>query len=242
MQKIRHNYNHTIYASYIGIITQAIVNNFVPLLFLTFQNQFQISLNKISLLVTFNFGVQLLTDLVASKIGDKVGYKRLIVIAQIMSGMGLVLLAILPNIMTNSYVGILIAITVYAVGGGLIEVLVSPIVEACPTEKKEAAMSILHSFYCWGHVFVVVISTIFFVVFGIKNWMYLAIFWAIIPLLNAVYYAMVPIKQLVEDGSGYGIRKLLQLKTFWILLVLMICAGACEQAVSQWASDRKSVV
>ncbi len=234
--KVRENYNHTIYACYIGYITQAIVNNFAPLLFLTFQSTYDISIDKITFLVTMNFGVQLIVDFLAAKFVDKIGYRTCVVAAHIFSAIGLAGLAIFPIIFINHYIGLLVAILFYAIGGGLIEVLVSPIVEACPTERKEAAMSLLHSFYCWGHVFVIISSTLFFMFIGIEHWRILACLWAIIPLINAFYFVNVPIQTLVEDDEGISIRDLFKIKIFWVLLLLMICAGASEQAMSQWAS------
>lgn len=237
MDSIRKDYRHTRYACYIGYITQAIVNNFAPLLFLTFQRSYGISLGKISLLVTMNFGVQLAVDLLAAHFVDRIGYRVCMLAAHICSGAGLVALAVLPQMMPDSFLGLVTAIILYAIGGGLLEVLVSPIVEACPTEKKEAAMSLLHSFYCWGHMGVVILSTLFFVAFGIDNWRVLAVLWAVVPLFNAVYFSLVPIRKLVEeDEEGLSVRELSGRKVFWILMILMVCAGASEQAVSQWAS------
>ncbi len=231
------SYNHTIYASFIGYIVQAVINNFVPLLFLTFQSTYGISLDKITMLVTFNFGIQLLVDLASVKFVDKIGYRTSILIAHICAAVGLVGLTVLPEVMPDPFMGLLISVAVYAVGGGLLEVLVSPIVESCPTKRKEAVMSLLHSFYCWGHVGVVLLSTVFFSVFGIENWKYLAYFWALIPLLNAVYYSKVPFASLIEDGEkGMTLKELFRTKLFWIMMLLMMCAGACEQGISQWAS------
>lgn len=231
------SYNHTIYASFIGYIVQAVINNFVPLLFLTFQSTYGISLDKITMLVTFNFGIQLLVDLASVKFVDKIGYRTSILIAHICAAVGLVGLTVLLEVMPDPFMGLLISVAVYAVGGGLLEVLVSPIVESCPTKRKEAVMSLLHSFYCWGHVGVVLLSTVFFSVFGIENWKYLAYFWALIPLLNAVYYSKVPFASLIEDGEkGMTLKELFRTKLFWIMMLLMMCAGACEQGISQWAS------
>lgn len=235
ISKIKTDYGHTIYASYVGYITQAIVNNFVPLLFLTFQSQYGISLEMLGLLVTINFGVQLFVDFIAAKFIDKIGYRIAIVAAHIFGGLGLIGLAVFPEILPP-YAGIVLAIIFYAIGGGILEVLVSPIVEACPTTKKEAAMSLLHSFYCWGHVFVVLASTLFFTLAGIENWKWMAVLWAIIPFVNAVYFSLVPIANIVEEGKGMSIKELFKNKTFWILFLLMICSGASEQGMSQWAS------
>lgn len=231
------NYNRTITACFVGYVVQAIVNNFVPLLFLTFHRVYEIPLSQITLLVTFNFGVQLLVDLLAVRFVDRIGYRISIVAAHVFSALGLCLLTVLPEILPSAFLGILLSVTVYAVGGGLLEVLVSPIVEACPTGNKEKAMSMLHSFYCWGHVGVVLFSTVFFRLFGIENWKVMALLWAIIPFANAFVLLKVPIAPLVAEGeTGMGIKDLLQSKLFWLLAVMMICAGASEQSVSQWAS------
>ncbi len=234
--KSKFNYNHTIYACYVGYISQAIVNNFVPLLFVTFQKSFNITLEQIAFLVTMNFGIQLLIDAFCAKLVDKVGYRMSICAAHVFVAAGLVGLAIFPYVFSNAYAGILTAIAIYAVGGGLTEVLISPIVEACPTEKKSAAMSILHSFYMWGMVFVIIVSTLFFKAAGIENWRMLAVIWAIIPTFNVFFFMLVPINKLNEDGEDIPARKLFSMKIFWLLGVLMICAGAAEQAMSQWAS------
>ncbi|MCM1088795.1 MAG: MFS transporter [Muribaculaceae bacterium] len=230
-------YRKTITACFVGYIVQAIVNNFVPLLFLTFQRTYHIPLSQITLLVTFNFGIQLLVDLLSVGFVDKIGYRASMVIAHVLSAAGLLLLTILPDVMGSPFVGILIAVMIYAVGGGLLEVLVSPVVEACPSDNKEKAMSMLHSFYCWGHVGVVLLSTAFFHTMGTDNWKILAVLWAIIPLCNAFVFTRVPIATLIEEGeSGLSLKELFGIKIFWILLIMMVCAGASEQAVSQWAS------
>ncbi len=230
-------YNKTITACFVGYIVQAIVNNFVPLLFLTFERTYHIPLSQITLLVTLNFGIQLFVDLVSVGFVDKMGYRASMVIAHVFSAIGLGLLTVLPEVLPSAFGGILIAVIVYAVGGGLLEVLVSPVVEACPSDNKEKTMSMLHSFYCWGHVGVVACSTLFFRFCGIDNWKILAIIWAIVPLCNAVAFVKVPMASLLEEGeSGLQLKELLRLKLFWLLFVMMICAGASEQAVSQWAS------
>lgn len=234
---MKNAYQKTIYACFLGYIVQAIVNNFVPLLFLTFQKSYGIPLSRITMLVTFNFGVQLLVDLASTKFVDRVGYRFSIVLAHICSALGLVLLTVLPEIFSDPFAGLLIAVTVYAIGGGLIEVLISPIMEACPTDNKEKAMSLLHSFYCWGHVGVVLISTVFFGIFGISRWRILAVIWAIIPLVNTFVFLKTPIAPLLTEGeTGFSMKELFSKKLFWVLLIMMVCAGASEQAVSQWAS------
>ena len=234
---MKNQYNKTIYACFLGYIVQAIVNNFVPLLFLTFEETYQIPLSRITLLVTINFAVQLLVDLLAIGFVDRIGYRVSILIAHIFSAGGVLLLTVLPDRCSEPFVGLLIAVIIYATGGGLLEVLVSPIIESCPTDNKEAAMSLLHSFYCWGHVGVVFLSTVFFAVFGIDNWKIMAIIWACIPLANTILFAKVPIAPLIGEGEkGLTIKELYSKKLFWLFLLMMICAGASEQAVSQWAS------
>ena len=234
---MNNQYNKTVTACFVGYIVQAIVNNFVPLLFLVFQRTYDIPLSQITLLITFNFGVQLLVDLLSAGFVNKIGYRISMVAAHATSAAGLVLLTILPEILPSAFTGILISVMIYAIGGGLLEVLVSPVVEACPSENKEKAMSMLHSFYCWGHVGVVLLSTLFFHFFGIDNWKIMALIWAIVPVFNAFVFTKVPIAPLLEDGStGLSFKELFRLKSFWILLVMMICAGASEHGVSQWAS------
>ncbi len=233
---IHENYNHTLRASYIGYISQAIVNNFAPLLFLTFQKTYGISLDKITLLVTMNFAVQLLVDFLAAGFVDRIGYRRAIVLAHLLCAGGVAGLGILPELTADPYLGFLGAVLLYAAGGGLIEVMISPIVEACPTERKEAAMSLLHSFYCWGHVLVVVASTVFFRVAGIGNWRILAFIWALVPFFNCFYFARVPIRSMIGEGRGMSMRQLAGSGVFWLFVLLMVCSGASEQAMSQWAS------
>ncbi len=236
MQKRAYTFGHTIKASYVAYIVQAIINNFVPLLLVTFQRDFGISLEKIALLVGFNFAVQLIVDLIASLTIDRIGYRPAIVAAHVLATLGLVLLGILPRIM-DPFTGLLASVVVYAMGGGILEVLVSPIVEACPTENKAGAMSLLHSFYCWGHMAVVLVSTAFFLLFGVANWRFMAWLWALVPAVNVFVFTKVPINTLPKADAGPGrYRRLLGSPVFWLLFVLMICAGASEQGMSQWAS------
>lgn len=233
---IRKNYNHTILACYIGYITQAIINNFAPLLFLTFAAGFSLSLDKITMIPTVNFAVQLTVDLISAKVVDRIGYRPCIMAAHVFSAAGLIALAVLPFVM-DPFAGILIAVVLYAIGGGIIEVLISPIVEACPTERKEGAMALLHSFYCWGQVALVAISTAFFALFGMAYWPVMAILWALVPMFNIAYFALVPIYPIVPSGEKQqSIRQLFRQKAFWLLALMMLCAGASELAMSQWAS------
>lgn len=234
---MKDKYQNTMYACFVGYIVQAIVNNFVPLLFLTFESSYGIPLSQITMLITFNFGIQLLVDLLSAKFVDKIGYRVSIVMAHIFAALGLAGLVVLPDLLPNAFAGLLIAVVVYAIGGGLIEVLISPIMESCPSENKEKAMSLLHSFYCWGHVGVVLLSTLFFWFFGIANWKILALLWVIIPVCNGILFCKVPIAPLIEEGEiGMSLWELCKNRIFWILMLMMMCAGASEQAVSQWAS------
>ena len=231
------NYQKTMIACFVGYIVQAIVNNFVPLLFVTFQNSYGISLSKITMLITINFVIQMLIDALSARFVDKIGYRASALLAHACTIVGLGLLTILPEILPDAFSGILISVIIYAIGGGLIEVIISPILEACPTDNKETAMSLLHSFYCWGHMGVVLISTLFFSVFGIQNWKILTYVWMLIPLVNFFLFAKVPIYSLTSEGeAGLSLKELFSMRLFWILMLMMACAGASEQAVSQWAS------
>lgn len=231
------NYQRTIYACFVGYIVQAIVNNFVPLLFLTFEGTYGIEMGRITMLITINFGVQLVVDLLSAGFVDKIGYRISIVLAHLFSAAGLAGLVFLPGILPDAYTGLCISVVIYALGGGLIEVLISPIMESCPTDNKEKAMSLLHSFYCWGHVGVVLVSTLFFHLAGIENWRILTLLWVVIPVANGIVFLKSPIASLIEEGeSGLSMKELFRNKMFWLFLLMMLCAGASEQAVSQWAS------
>lgn len=234
---MKFDYKKTMYACFVGYIVQAIVNSFVPLLFVTFQETYNIPLAQITLLITVNFVVQLLIDMLSAGFIDKIGYRASVIIAHICAAAGLALLTILPEILPDPFVGILIAVFVYAIGGGLIEVLISPIIEACPTDNKESAMSLLHSFYCWGCTGVVLLSTVFFSIVGIAHWKVLTLLWTIIPIANMLLFTKVPIYSLQEEGEkGMNMGELFREKMFWILMIMMVCSGAAEQSVSQWAS------
>ena len=234
--KQKDRYRGTILSCYVGSMTMAIVNNFVPLLFLTFQTTFGFSLGQIGLLVSFNFCTQLTVDALAARYADKIGYRRLLVAAQILLSGGLVLLSILPYAIGSAYVGVVLAVITYSIGCGLNEVLISPVVEACPSEHKAAAMSLLHSFYCWGSVLVVLVSTVLFLLFDVSSWRVISCLWALIPAVNAVCFTRVPIAQLVEEGKSLSLGKLLATPLFWLLALLMLTAGATELSMTQWAS------
>ncbi len=230
------NYKKTLIACYLGFVTQAISANFAPLLFLTFKSTYGITLEKIAMIPLVFYLTQLLVDLAATKFADKIGYRICVVLSQVLSAVGLVLMAILPEVFPSPFIGILTAVVLYAIGSGLIEVLVSPIVEACPFENKEGTMSLLHSFYCWGAMAVILVSTLFFSLFGLRSWKILTLIWAVVPLYNTFNFINCPIERLTPDGESMGIKKLLKTPIFWLLIVLMICTGASEATMSQWAS------
>ena len=233
MQK---NYRKTLAACYLGFITQAITANFAPLLFLKFHADYHISLGQIALIPTAFFLTQLLVDVFCAWFVDAIGYRRSVILSEITSGLGLAGLAVIPDLFSDPFTGILVCVIIYAIGSGLIEVVVSPIVEACPFEHKDAVMSLLHSFYCWGAVGVILGSTLFFALFGLENWRILACLWALIPLYNIVNFATCPIEPIVEDSEGLSMGQLLRNRSFWVFLVLMIAAGASESSMAQWTS------
>ena len=233
---MRKNYRKTLTACYLGFITQAITANFAPLLFLKFHTGYGVPMGKIALIPTAFFLTQLMIDLFCARFVDKIGYRRSIVTSEIASALGLIGLAILPDLFDDPFIGIMISVIIYAVGSGLIEVLCSPIVEACPFENKDAVMSLLHSFYCWGAVGVILLSSVFFAVFGIAHWKILACLWAIIPIFNIYNFAVCPIERLTEEGSGMTIRELLRTPLFWAAILLMVCAASSELSMAQWAS------
>lgn len=237
MKKISENYNYTIYACYAGYVVQAVINNLAPLLFLTFRREFGISLERIGLLITINFGVQILTDMAAAKYADRIGYRASVILAHVCSAAGLICMGTLPFALENAYLGLVASMALGAVGGGLIEVLISPIVEAAPSSHaKDAAMSLLHSFYCWGHVAVVVLSTVGFTGLGMERWYLIPVLWSLVPILNLILFTRVPIRHLVEEKDRTPAKQLVSSGIFWVFIGLMICAGASEQGMSQWAS------
>lgn len=234
---MKNKYEKTIFACFGGYVVQAIVNGFVPLLFVTFQSQYDVPLDQITLLITVNFVLQLSTDLAATFLVDKLGYRFCVLFAHACAALGLVCLTILPELFASPFVGLMISVIIYAVGGGLIEVVISPIVDACPSERKDKTMSLLHSFYSWGSVAVVALSALFFELAGINNWKIISLVWAAFPLVNGILFAFAPMPSIYgESGEHMGLGKLLKNKTFWLFFAVMVCAGACELAISQWAS------
>lgn len=232
---IRNNFKHTFYASYGGYFVQAIINNFLPLLFLTFQRDFSLPYDKISLLIVINFGFQLVVDYLAAYFIDKIGYKKCTIAAHLLAAAGLCSLSILPYIM-SPFIGIVISIVIYATGSGLIEVIISPLVDACPSDNKEGAMSLLHSFYCWGHMCVVLLSTLFFALFSVENWRILSVIWALVPLANGIYFCYVPFPDILGESKSMSVKELFKTRLFYVFALVMLCSGASEQAMSQWAS------
>lgn len=230
------NFRHTVTACFIGYMVQAIVCNFAPLLFVSWEKEFNISLPQLTTIVTLTFFTQIVIDLLSAKFADKIGYKKCLFGAHLFSGIGFLLLAILPYALPNPFVGIVISVVLYSVGSGLLEVLVSPVVESCPSDNKAGAMSLLHSFYCWGTVGVIALSTIFFAVFGRENWRILTVVWAVFAILNGIFFCLVPIIEPKDEQAEKKSNSLFKNKIFMIAIVLMICSGAAELAMSQWAS------
>lgn len=229
------DYSKTKLACYLGFVTQAIVANFTPLLFVAFHREYKIPLASMALVPAIFYIVQLITDLLCAKFKN-IDYRKSIIISAITSAMGLAGLAFVPELFHNPMIGVLICVCIYAVGSGLIEVLCSPIIEACPFPDKESMMSLLHSFYCWGAVGVIVGSTIFFTLFGLENWRILTCIWALVPLYNIINFATCPIEPIVEDSEGMSMGQLLKSRTFWVFLVLMVATGASESTMAQWTS------
>lgn len=229
-------YKNTLTSCFVGYIVQAISVNFLPLLFVFFQDTYHISLAQLTTLITVHFGVQLFVDSTASLYVDKLGYRPCIVGAHVFSAVGLLLLTVLPDLM-DPFIGIAVSVFIYGIGSGLIEVLISPITESCPTDNKEAAMQLLHSFYCWGHVGVVLLSTGFFFLFGVENWRIMARLWMLVSVVNGILFTKVPLQPLIAEGEkGMSLWQLLKSKLFWLLMIMMICAGAAELGIGQWAS------
>lgn len=232
----QNNYQKTLLACYLGFVTQAISANYAPLLFLTFRGTYGISLEKIAMIPMVFYLAQLFVDLAATRFADRIGYRRCVVASQVLSAAGLAALAFLPDLLPNPFAGILMAVVLYAVGSGLIEVLVSPIVEACPFDNKDGVMSLLHSFYCWGALGVILGSTLFFALFGVENWRILTVLWALVPLYNTVNFVSCPIERMVEEGRSMAPAQLFRMPLFWLIILLMVCSGASEAAMAQWAS------
>jgi fucose permease len=233
---MNYSYKHTLRACYVGYITQAIVNNLAPILFIIFQKQFHISFEEIGRLILINFATQTFADIIAIKYVDKLGYRKSAILAHIFCALGLVGLAVLPQLTISPYSGLIIAVMIYALGGGILEVLVSPIVESIPGDEKEAAMSLLHSFYCWGQMGVVLITTILLKIIGNDMWTVIPVMWAVIPIYNGFKFIKVPLMPLLPQEEKIQIKTLLKSKQILVAFMLMLCAGSSELTMSQWSS------
>lgn len=234
---MKKNYKLTMFCCFGGCLVQAMVINYLPLLFVVFQDSFGMPLEQITLLVTINFIVQLTVDFLAAFFIDRIGYKVGVIAAHVFCSLGLVCLAILPDVMATPFAGLLTSVILYSIGAGLLEVLISPIVESTPSDNKESAMSLLHSFYSWGFVMVVLVSTVFFWTVGIEKWRLLAVLWAILPAIVGIGFCFAPVNHLIAEGEvGMSRTALCKNKMFWVMVLMMICAGASEHAVCQWAS------
>lgn len=227
---------YTLFACYFGYITQAIINSLLPLLFVTLQHQFRLSVSQIGFMVSYNFIMQILVDLFAAKYADRIGYRRCMIWAHITAAVGIAGLGFFPFVLPDPYIGLLVCVTISAMGGGLIEALVGPIVQALPLERKESAIGILHSFYCWGHAGVVIFTTLLFQLAGTENWRLLCALWAMIPAANLILCGVCPMYQLDAEGESLPFRHIFKMKYFWLFVLLMLCAGAAEHAMVQWSS------
>lgn len=228
-------YRSTKLACYVGYIVQAVINNFLPILFIALQDVYELSYEKLARLIVFNFVTQMVTDLITPKIVEKTGYKKAAVICHGAAALGLALLGILPRFIPP-YSGIIISIIVYAFGSGLIEVLVSPIIEMLPTTDKSGNMSILHSFYCWGQAFTIIVTTFLVKVFGYGNWTIIPLVWAVLPFINMFFFMRVPVVEPEKEKKNAGFKELVRNRRFLIYMVMMLCAGATEIAMAEWAS------
>ena len=233
---MKYTYKSTLHACYFGYITQAIVNNIAPILFIIFQDEFKISFEMVGRLILINFGTQIAADFIAAKYADRIGHRRAVVMAHIFCAAGLICLGILPKLLPSPYSGLIIAVVIYAVGGGFIEVMISPIVDALPGDAKASAMSLLHSFYCWGQMSVVLITTVLIKVLGVDIWFILPILWASIPIFNLFRFLKVPLMPSIPEEVKTPLKRLFSSYMFLISLMLMMCAGSSELAMSQWSS------
>lgn len=229
-------YSLTLTACYVGYVIQAMVNNLSPLLFVQFKRQFALDSAKLSFIIFINFGLQIIVDSLSAKITEKIGYRAGAILAQVFSCTGLICLGVLPNVI-NPFAGIITATVLMAIGGGFVEVILSPVIEALPLGNKSGAMCFLHSFYCWGHIFTVLAATIYFNLFTIDAWRYLPVALAVIPLLNCITFAVCPLETLEGDETPSSYKSIFTMRGFWLFPVLILASGAAEQAIAQWASD-----
>lgn len=229
-------YSLTLTACYVGYVIQAMVNNLSPLLFVQFKRQFALDSAMLSFIIFINFGLQIIVDSLSAKITEKIGYRAGAILAQVFSCTGLVCLGVLPNVI-NPFAGIITATVLMAIGGGFVEVILSPVVEALPLGNKSGAMCFLHSFYCWGHIFTVLAATLYFNLFTIDVWRYLPVALAVIPLLNCITFAVCPLETLEGDETPSSYKSIFTMRGFWLFPVLILASGAAEQSIAQWASD-----
>lgn len=231
------NYRKTLFACFLGFITQAVTANFLPLLYLMFNRSHGIQFSLLALISSIFFFTQIIVDVICAKFVDRLGHRRCVIASGVFSALGLIGLAFLPDLFSNAYAGIVVCVVFYAVGSGITETLVSPIVEACPFENKSRVMSILHSFYCWGTVGVILFSTLFFAIFGIENYRILTCVFALIPIVNIIMFIDCPIERLTDEGKGMSLKGLFSTPLVWLAIMLMVCAGASELSMAQWASS-----
>ncbi len=237
LQKTLKNFKLTRFGCYICFIIQAIIINFPPVLFLIFSNSYSIPLSKITLLVIINFVCQFVMDSLSALFSSKLNYRVMVLTANVFSTAGLILLGILPDILPDPYIGLVIATLICAIGSGLIEVMGNPIMQSCPKEKEGFSMGLLHSFYAWGHLGTILVSTFFLLTFGEESWRIMSFIWALVPTANIVIFLFAPIEQpSPEMEKTSSLSSLAKTEMFWLFIFLMLLAGACEQGIAQWAS------
>lgn len=223
-------------AGYVGFIVQAVVNNFLPILFIVFRNVYNLSYEKLGRLILVNFVTQMFVDLLTPKIVEKAGYRKTAIMSQLFAAIGLISLGILPNLISDTYFAIVISVIIYASGSGITEVILSPMIDMLPTGNKSGNMAVLHSFYCWGQAFTVLGTTALVSVFGYHNWQYIPLIWAAIPFLNTFSFLKVPIVEPSPDQKTATFAELIKKPLFLLYMLMMLCAGASEIAMAQWAS------
>ena len=230
-------YKGTIIASYIGNLVGALVTNLPPLLFVIFMNQYNLSYEQIGRLVLINFFTQIVADIINSKWVDMYGVRPFITSGHALVTVGFILLSLAPFIsVSNPYVVIVIATIIFSYGGGLLELLLSAIVGAIPGDEKAKAMSLLHSFYAWGFIFVILLTTLLITLLGRENWHYIPLVWSIIPLINFLLFTKVPLAPMVHHNQRIKNRTLLSSPFFLLILMGILLGGASEVIISQWTS------
>lgn len=226
----------TKYSCYLAYMTQAIIVNLAPLLFVVFRDEFGLSFTRIGQLILLNFATQIFADLIAMRFAHRLGFRALTIAAHLLCAVGLLLLGILPHTLTSPYLGLCLATLCYAFGGGLLEVVISPIVDAITVDDKASSMSLLHAFFCWGQVLVVIITTLLLRQFGLGTWWLIAMGWAVLPAITLVCFTRVPLPPSIPHGGQTLLGKLFASKVFLIALLMMLCSGASELSMAQWSS------